>query len=662
MPKKLKILDSDRDDFVYGDPGITDINFDTPVMDNENTQIIQRTQVIMDAAIPIKAIFDFNATFLNHEATIIVPEDSESLYQSEGHKKGNFFSVESEYMFDSLSYNNFARDVEEVQLPSIYLSKEDAFNNKEYNQYSHFESTINKGKMIDFKNKLEPFYNAPDPQTITKYRNFFFGKDYDLAIGSSNSSAFPYYNKINISLNSNRIVLDTLNSSDIMLYDKLVNDFILSTKTNYSFDISGATSELEIVDLLDLIKNKSSALDNEAKLLLPYHPKLSAITEASKRWAADSVLSKKILSHVRDFNDIYNLDQCEYEILFYKIEKYLGPTVINKPSQVYYFNNVNDNLMFLDSQVKLSGTYTYLAKACVLIHGSQYEHRLLDDKIIEGNRVSVIETIIKPSPKLVEINLFEKVVHVSKSPPIPPGVHFINKSNANNQIKMILQLESGEFIAPLITVKSEDSIVSQKLKPVKSKTEDPNYLFKFSEQVGRFEIFKSTSKLMNYVGYQTSFIAESRNGHPHVILTDNVTPNKKYYYFFRTIDDYGFFSNPSPIYEVELVKDSDSSKIIVNTVPLYDERSVLYDPEQKFGQFLQIKPSFQHTQLETRGNITDFETYKGRLNLFGLGSGGETPVWGKKFKFRITSNNTGKKIDFNVIFDISKEQSEENLN
>tara|TARA_R100000406_G_scaffold93813_3_gene84594 strand:+ start:2109 stop:4097 length:1989 start_codon:yes stop_codon:yes gene_type:complete len=662
MPKKIKILDSDRDDFIYGDPGITDIDFEAPVIDNENTQIIQRTQVTMDADIPLKAIFDFNATFLNHETTIIVPEDSELLYRSEGHKKGNFFSVESEYMFDSLSYNNFTRDFDEIQLPSIYLSKQDIFNMKEYDQYSHFGSTINKEKMINFRKKLEPFYNAPDSQTITKYRNFFFGKDYDLSIGSSNSSAFPYYTKINIALNNERITLDTLNSGDIMLYDKLVNDFILSTKTNYSFDISGGTSELEIVDLLDLIKNKSSALDNETKLLLPYQPKLSAISEASKRWAADSIMSKKILSHVRDFNDIYNLDQCKYEILFYKIEKYLGPTVVNKPSQVYYFNNVTENLMFLDSQVKLSGTYTYLAKACVLIHGSQYEHRLLEDNIAEGKRISVIETLIKPSPKLVEINLFEKVVHVSKTPPIPPGVHFINKSNANNQIKMILQLESGEFIAPLIAVKSEDSTVRQKLKPVKSDRRSPKYLFRHSAQTGRFEIFKSSFKILQHADFQTSFVAENRNGHPHVIITDNIAPNKKYYYFFRTIDDYGFFSNPSPVYEVELLKDSDSSKIIVNTVPLYDEGSVLSEPEQKFGQFFQISPAFNHTQLSRDGAPEDFETYKGKLNEYTLGSDVQARLWGTKFKFRITSNNTGKKIDFNVIFDISKEQSEENLN
>jgi hypothetical protein len=445
-----------------------------------------------------------------------------------------------------------------------------------------------------------------------------------------------------------------------MLYDKVVNDFQFATKTNYSFEIDGASADLGIVDFLDLVKDKSFQFKNE-RITVPHQPGLSPISEASKRWAASSILSKKALGYTRDFNDIYNLDQCEYEILYYKIEKYVGGVAINNPSQVYYFNNVSDGMMFYDSQVKLSGTYTYALKACFLIHGSQYSHTVINESVSGGIKRLVIDTTIKPSLKLVEISLFEKTVSVYKNPPIPPGVHFINKSNSKNQIKMILQLESGEFIAPLITSKSEDIQIAEKLKPVKSVTSDPRYLFRFSDQAGRFEVFKSRSMMQNYSSYETSYVAENKNGHPHVVLTDKILPNRKYYYFFRTIDDYGYFSNPTPIYEVELLKDSDSSKIVVKTVPLYDEKSVLFESDQKFGQFFQIKPAFQHIQLDYGDGLFDFSTYKRKLNSFGLGTEASNPLWGKKFKFRITSNNTGKKIDFNVIFDIVKEQSEENL-
>ncbi len=49
-------------------------------------------------------------------------------------------------------------------------------------------------------------------------------------------------------------------------------------------------------------------------------------------------------------------------------------------------------------------------------------------------------------------------------------------------------------------------------------------------------------------------------------LNDKNTPNKKYYYTFKTIDYHGNISNPSPVYEVEIVDDNGASYFLMNTV------------------------------------------------------------------------------------------------
>ena len=38
----------------------------------------------------------------------------------------------------------------------------------------------------------------------------------------------------------------------------------------------------------------------------------------------------------------------------------------------------------------------------------------------------------------------------------------------------------------------------------------------------------------------------------------------------------------------------------------------------------------------------------------------EKPIWGKKFKFRITSTTTGKKLDVNIMVNLIKKKTMEN--
>ena len=39
----------------------------------------------------------------------------------------------------------------------------------------------------------------------------------------------------------------------------------------------------------------------------------------------------------------------------------------------------------------------------------------------------------------------------------------------------------------------------------------------------------------------------------------------------------------------------------------------------------------------------------------------ENPIWGKKFKFRVRSRNTGKLVDINVDFVLEKKETEEDF-
>ena len=136
----------------------------------------------------------------------------------------------------------------------------------------------------------------------------------------------------------------------------------------------------------------------------------------------------------------------------------------------------------------------------------------------------------------------------------------------------------------------------------------------------------------------------------NLIFEDNVFPNKKYYYTFRTLSMTGLVSNPSGVYEVELIKDSDESSLLIEPVVLDKDLTSSF---MKFRNLLQVRPAPRHTIL-TPVDTTGVTT-RSPLDDYRLGNT-NNPIWGRKFKFRIRSNDSGKIIDLNIDFSLIKDK------
>ena len=121
---------------------------------------------------------------------------------------------------------------------------------------------------------------------------------------------------------------------------------------------------------------------------------------------------------------------------------------------------------------------------------------------------------------------------------------------------------------------------------------------------------------------------------------------------FRAINVIGTPSNPTPVYEVELIKDSSRSKIMSRVVTLEKEEVFL---DKTFKNLLQIKPAFQQEVLNDQTDfIQGLSTFKKKINDIPLGTATDK-VWGKKFKIRVKSKDTGKIVDLNVKFNLNKD-------
>ena len=140
---------------------------------------------------------------------------------------------------------------------------------------------------------------------------------------------------------------------------------------------------------------------------------------------------------------------------------------------------------------------------------------------------------------------------------------------------------------------------------------------------------------------------------------DFIIPNRKFYYMFRAVNVHNHKSNPTIVYEVELIQDADDSKVMVDQ--FHFETPSTYMNTKKFNSLFQIDPALQQRLLDNeQPSIYNKSSVKGTLENIKLGNA-EDSIWGRNFKIRIASTTTGRKIDFNVNFNIITSKTEEDF-
>ena len=156
-----------------------------------------------------------------------------------------------------------------------------------------------------------------------------------------------------------------------------------------------------------------------------------------------------------------------------------------------------------------------------------------------------------------------------------------------------------------------------------------------------------------------------------VQFESNVLPNKKYYYTFRVVDMEGNFSNPTPVYQVEIVNDRGTIYTIIDIVDFDWEDSL--QTTKSMRKYIHIIPSIEQSMLDygvaganynaNKFNDDTAATYLQKsedkepklvineeYKLFQKST--DQLFAGKKeyFKIRLTSKKTGKKCDINFMF------------
>jgi|9_EtaG_2_1085328.scaffolds.fasta_scaffold00042_31 hypothetical protein len=415
-----------------------------------------------------------------------------------------------------------------------------------------------------------------------------------------------------------------------------------------------------------------------------------------------SKLRSFIKSNMRDYADIaINPKNCPTFFMGYKIEKYINENTGGSPTQTFY--TMDSELV--DTQLKYGRPYYYVVKALVGILGSSYSYRNMfmssdgDEMTSESGTVAsetpsvfadvsdakfkaFVEVNVEPSFQVLEIEVANFSTCFVDSPTLPPEAMFYNEKNKSS-VEMILR---PSFFKIESVVSQSDRELGRELQMFRESDASYINLLEISQDTtlrptyfsGIYEIYRMETPPKSNLDFIDNFLAtvdmstqvlvqgrepfeqlsppikpivgvrEQSNQIAH--YEDQITPNKKYYYLFRAKTYHGTPSNVTITYEVELLRDSDEYKLLVSEYEYPEPKTYTYNTNVK--RIIKIEPNFERL-LFRYPESEDPAPDNWSLDNNSLVAEGVT----RTIKVRVTSKHTGKKIDLNLNFKLTKDDS-----
>ena len=425
--------------------------------------------------------------------------------------------------------------------------------------------------------------------------------------------------------------------------------------------------------ILDPDTNASNTLDT-------YQP--SPIMKKIMGLGFRSKFKKIITNNLRSYAGIISGKKCYAETVFYRIEKKnasSGDIIQN----IWFVNDPEvEVIKYIDTQVIYDKEYEYKIFAWKLVIGNKYLYnapsigdsippsefysstsdvmadngfRNFIDNLDPDNEFAAIFGVHNhPSIQLMEFPYYEPgPIKVLDDPPPPPSATMVPYRAVPDRVLIALTQETGEYLLDPVHLNPEEYAKIQEFRKAKGYNSIEKILFKSDDPFGYFEIFRMTKKPKSYSDFNGSKIVDLVPG-TDTFIDRTVMPNTKYYYMFRVVDVNEHLSNPSAIYEFEIVKNSKSIYPVTKVVDIEDykiERALNSKSYKKdFRKYLRITPA--ETQIGLNyNNLEDEIADADTATEFAPNVGRETTgLIGKKFKIRLTSKQTGKQVDLNLNF------------
>lgn len=368
-------------------------------------------------------------------------------------------------------------------------------------------------------------------------------------------------------------------------------------------------------------------------------------------------LQEIVRQNLRTYKNILEGRKCYTEPVFFRIAKYRGiPSESTEIQNIWIPNDPEKKyLRYFDTQVKYDQEYTYRIYSYDIVLANQYSIGVPSSNPSIGIYCSVQN---EAKILLVENIYSEFTARVKDRPPVFPEVSLYTYRQVDNKLLIMMNKSSSTYKEKEIIIQQSDSALFSEIRKSQMLKEDELIEFSGDDTIREYQIFRTTEAPRKYEDFSNSLYRKVSTAiykeNPNLLTdsvsyTDTLTPNTKYYYMFRSVDVHSQLSNPSVIYQVEIVNENGT---IYPLIQVYDfPKDEEKQKTKSLKRFLMIQTNvlqnFMNINLD--GSEQNYTELKNNDKIqIGLQ---EETVYGKKYKLRIVSKNTSKVYDMNFSFE-----------
>jgi hypothetical protein len=471
----------------------------------------------------------------------------------------------------------------------------------------------------------------------------------------------------------------TLDQSD----GTTVNANIKQPIVSYNFEDwlnNYAPSELESLNNTTKILSASPLYSPSVNLAVNNYAIPIQFGTAAQTAASRYIESVGNYANVKKIDDVLTGLPGKQEVLYFKIEKYEGNNTNGSPLQTIFIPNIyptrDATTKYLDTQVFYNKEYTYKIFYVIAVHGCEYEYKKIEVVSAEGAPTKTYHLTVDSylSTRVIEFPAFEKTGKILARQPLVPSFELIPIRRRKNRFKLSFKTNYGDgtVVPTSLTQFDERNILQAKVNeyfPII----DGDEMLEYSSisTVANFEIYKSDLQpldLSTYNEFKENFFAavpvdvdpNSKLSADSAAAVISLVPDQKYYFTFIARNRLGIASNPTGIFEIQLV-DSDGLSYPMIKEVTGDRKKDTRKNSKTLSKVVTIRPEVNHTQVNyTLSDLSPISKKQPIVlgvkddTLFGSSGVGPDANTGKKFKFRFRSKKTSRMFDVNVTCKISR--------
>ena len=368
-------------------------------------------------------------------------------------------------------------------------------------------------------------------------------------------------------------------------------------------------------------------------------------------------------SRIRTYDDLMAGKLNYSETMLYRIEKIPSSGAVEDGPRIQniWMANISeqDIVTYVDTQLKYGQEYMYKIYAYQMVLESKYSY---SDIHVNGsntksgyneNMPAEFTTTIQPTVLLVEQELYRHIVTVLDSPPPPPQVNIVPYRDDPGHVLVTLSPSVDDYMDFPIIIEDADVEQFDEIRKAQKKPSPEKIRFNADDTTGAggyFEVYRTSQPPRSYEDFKRSLMSRAANNilfgsdieASSVSIKLPIRANTKHYLTFRMVDSHFHVSNPTVVYEIEIVEHNGAHYFTKRVVDMAPREPRL--PSKPCRRLIEIKPALDQ-------QFIDFSTLEEADSAFDVKSvklGNPVSPWDRRFKIRFVSRKTGKKIDLNL--------------